>query len=78
MSDEKELKWMKNYNTGVNQLLYLVNIGEGLRPTVPISTYTASESVFPGEIGLTPRAKKVIELAVDETSCSHAVLHRAV
>ena len=41
------LKGVRNYNTVVSQLLYLVDIGEGLRPTVPISTYTASESVFP-------------------------------
>ena len=41
------LKGVRNYNTVVSQLLYLVDIGEGLRPTVPISTYTTSESVFP-------------------------------
>ena len=43
----KELKGVRNYNTGVSPLLYLVNVGEGLRSTVPISTYTARESVFP-------------------------------
>ncbi len=82
-AQEEAQRLQHNYIGTEHLLLGLVREGEGLAAKVLISLGVELESVRKavediigrgnhpvyGEVGLTPRAKKVVELAVDEARC---------
>src|SRR5579872_4362957 len=83
LAQEEAQRLQHNYIGTEHLLLGLVREGEGLAAKVLISLGVELESVRKavediigrgdhpvyGEVGLTPRAKKVVELAVDEARC---------